>query len=161
MQSGFFPFLQPDKVGSRVAPSNLPVIRRRCCSALLARQVWDLLSLFISFSSLVSFLLSRISVPAPCSTEEVGLYNLPGYLPTSLPSFSLTYSLIPSFFFRVSFLLFTYLPPRDSLCCSQRFASLITSPRVILSLPLSLPPSLSPPPFRLPRGLIGSQFRWL
>lgn len=37
-------------MGSRVAPSNLPVIRRRCCSALLARQGLDLLSLFISFS---------------------------------------------------------------------------------------------------------------
>lgn len=33
----------------------------------------------------------------------------------------------PLLFFRVSLLLFTYLPPRDSLCCSQRFASLITS----------------------------------
>lgn len=45
------PFFHSDKLGRGVALSNLPAIRRSwCCTALLGRQVLDLLSLLLSFS---------------------------------------------------------------------------------------------------------------
>lgn len=49
-----------------------------------------------SLSPLVSFLLSRISVSAPYFSGEEDLYNLRGYLPTSVQSLSLSNSFIPS-----------------------------------------------------------------
>lgn len=49
-----------------------------------------------SLSPPVSFLLSRISVSAPSFTAEEDLYNLRGYLPTSVQSLSLSNSFIPS-----------------------------------------------------------------
>lgn len=110
--------------------SNLPVIRRSRrthpyrCTSLLARQ---LLSLFLPFPPPlpppVSFLLCRIGVSGPYFTGGEDLYNVRGYLPTSVQSLLFFYSI---FFFCVSVLLFTYLPPRGSLCCSEWFASLIS-----------------------------------
>lgn len=110
---------------------------------------------FISFyfifspSSLVSFLISKISISASCFTEG-GLYNLPGYLPTSAQSSHLVILLFHRF-------LQCLFPPLHlsstqgfPFRCSERFALLISSPLVILSLSLLLPPSLSPPHFRLP-----------
>lgn len=152
MQSRFPPpFFHSDKLGRGVTLSNLPVIRRSwcthpdCCTTLLSRQVLDLLSLFLSFSHYLSWChfsspelasLPRISVEKRICIIYEGIFQL-------LSNLSHLVILLFHLLFCVSFLLFTYLPPRDSLCCSEWFAPLISPPRVILTLPPSLSTSVS------------------